>query len=91
MRLGEGERRPAEIAEDERGSGIGRLLQSVDGGIQNEESLGGRLEFDEQQGEAKLQENAAEDDAPWRRPAVFAQAPSNAEQGEKPQNAVQDR
>ncbi len=89
--LGEGQGRAAEIAEDEGGSGVGGLLQAADRGIEEKKGLGRRLEFDEEQGKPDLQQHAAENDAPWRRRALFAQEPSDEEEGKQPQEAMQER
>src|ERR1051326_5984286 len=67
--LGLGKRQfgAAEIAKDKTGAGLGRLLQRLDRLVQHKKHGGRRREFQKQEREGELQQDARDDDPPGHR------------------------
>ena len=65
----------AEIAEDQPGARLGRLLEDQERIVQPEESGLHRLDLEEHHGEHDLQRQADRDRPPRHLPALFAQRP----------------
>ena len=61
----------ADIAEDEIGAVAGRLLQAIDDDVRLKENVPQRRETEQEQRENKLQGGGAENQFPWKQPALF--------------------
>ena len=81
----------AEVTEDERGAGAGRLLEREQQVVQADEHPLERRHPQQRRGERELQRHAGEQDAPRRPRAVLAEDPGQREQHEDTEGALQDR
>ena len=78
--FGEGRRAAAEIAEDEAGAGVGRLLQRLNRVVEQQECRRGGRKFEQQQRQRELQRNPRGDHrhGTRNRSSLIAQASSSS-------------
>ena len=85
MRFVKRRRAAAEIAEDESRAGLGRRLQRRDALVEKQEGVAREWDFEEDDGERDLQQEAGHDDPHRHTEPILAQQPREQQQRRDPQ------